>query len=166
MSLSVCVYYRFNSLYNGLFDAEMIPPSQQLKCRIFSENFLLMSSTRYLWCTHKQSAIYCGKHACTLSIQDRKSQLLKSTALPLPLAHCESIRVTQRSSSESKAAFKQYLRIQLSSRGKKQLTVSVWLWTACMRFIAVACMYNLVHILRIHAEGFALVVFIMDAVLH
>ena len=50
----------------------------------------------------------------------------------------EASEVTQRSSRESKAASKRYLRIQLSSTGsgsEKRSTVSAWLWTirVCLR---------------------------------
>ena len=66
-ALCVCVCYCFNSLYDGLFDIEMIPPTQQvMKSRIFPENVPLLRSARYPHST--QSAIYCGKHACALSL--------------------------------------------------------------------------------------------------
>ena len=62
-----------------------------------------------------------------------------STASPrLVFAALHTVKaseITQRSRRESKAAFKRYLWIQLSSRSEKRLIVSMWSWTirTCLR---------------------------------
>ena len=65
--------------------------------------------------------------------------MLMSIASPRPLfAALHTVKaseVTQRSSRESKAAFKRYLQIQLLSRSEKRSIVSAWSWTIrmCLR---------------------------------
>ena len=63
----------------------------------------------------------------------RKSTAFKSYGVKQKHS-VEASEVTQRSFCESKAAFKRYLRIQLSSRSKKRSTVSARLWIlrACL----------------------------------
>ena len=74
-----------------------------------------------------------------------KANMLMSTASPRPvfaaLHTVMASQVTQRSSRESKAAFKRYPRIQVSSRSEKRgVHLSLY---ACV-YIVVACVYRCV----------------------
>ena len=96
-----------------------------------------------------KKAIFLKLLRSILWCESIKSNILMSTAtlwlVFVTLHIVEASVVTQRSSNESKAAFKLYLRIQLSRRSEKWLTEHVvvdYTVHVCV-YMAVACMYNL-----------------------